>query len=158
MTEITPFLPILPLSQANSLEAEDRCRPRFSIRSGPNLGSKRIAGTDSLTLARICAKSKFLCSMEVVPDGGRLVGCWDRIEVHAAEGPQRVDRAVSSPLSIISLGDVSAVMDGGDRSSYKRSLFVQQDSGGVEQYLTPSMGELQTSGQRHHASSPSPLL
>ena len=106
MTEITPFLPILPLSQANSLEAEDRCRPRFSIRSGPNLGSKRIAGTDSLTLARICAKSKFLCSMEVVPDGGRLVGCWDRIEVHAAEGPQRVDRAVSSPLSIISLGDV----------------------------------------------------
>jgi len=28
---------------------------------------------------------------------------------HAAEGPQRVDRAVSSPLSIVSLGD-----DGGD--------------------------------------------
>jgi len=31
--------------------------------------------------------------------------------VHAAEGPQRVDRAVSSPLSIISLGDVGG--DGG---------------------------------------------
>ena len=26
--------------------------------------------------------------------------------MHAAEGPQRVDRAVSSPLSVISLGDV----------------------------------------------------
>ena len=31
--------------------------------------------------------------------------------MHAAEGPQRVDRAVSSPLSIISLGDVGG--DGG---------------------------------------------
>ena len=50
--------------------------------------------------------------------------------MHAAEGPQRVDRAVSSPLSIISLGDVGG---GGawrcDRSSYKRSLFSRiQDS------------------------------
>ena len=36
-------------------------------------------------------------------------GTGSRCTHHAAEGPQRVDRAVSSPLSIVSLGD-----DGGD--------------------------------------------
>ena len=38
--------------------------------------------------------------------------------MHAAEGPQRVDRAVSSPLSIISLGDV-----GGDGGVTEREIF-----------------------------------
>ena len=63
--------------------------------------------------------------------------------MHAAEGPQRVDRAVSSPLSIISLGDVGG--DGGvtDRAT-KGACSAGSEVGRAVH--TSSMGELQTSG------------
>ena len=56
-----------------------------------------------------------------------------RIEVHAAEGPQRVDRAVSSPLSIISLGDVGG--DGGVTDRATRGA-CSAGSGSLAHYLT----------------------
>ena len=70
--------------------------------------------------------------------------------MHAAEGPQRVDRAVSSPLSIISLGDVGG--DGGVTDRATRGTCSAR-SGWAEQFLTSSMGELQISlPSRRHAS------
>ena len=64
--------------------------------------------------------------------------------MHAAEGPQGVDRAVSvvPPLSpsIISLGDVGG--DGGVTDRATRGTCSAR-SGWAEQFLTSSMGELQ---------------
>ena len=67
--------------------------------------------------------------------------------MHAAEGPQRVDRAVSSPLSIISLGDVGG--DGGVTDRATRGA-CSAGSGWAEQYLTSSMGELQGTPPSSH--------
>ena len=53
---------------------------------------------------------------------------------HAAEGPQRVDRAVSSPLSIISLGDVGG--DGGVTDRATRGTCSAGSGTGLVHYLT----------------------
>ena len=67
--------------------------------------------------------------------------------MHAAEGPRRVDRAVSSPLSIISLGDVGG--DGGvtDRATRERSLFSR---------IRDSQAHYLTGPETTHDSIPSP--
>ena len=63
--------------------------------------------------------------------------------MHAAEGPQRVDRAVSSPLSIISQGDVDGdggVTDRATRFARKESVdidYVRSISRGL---LWPALG------------------
>ena len=54
--------------------------------------------------------------------------------MHAAEGPRRVDRAVSSPLSIISLGDVGG--DDGVTDRATRGTCSAGSGTGLVHYLT----------------------
>ena len=54
--------------------------------------------------------------------------------MHAAEGPLRVDRAVTPPLSIISLGDVDG--DGGVTDRATRGAWSAGSGTGLTHYLT----------------------